>query len=205
VLLLVTGASGSGKSATLAAMASRLPAGRVTCAEFDSVGVPAGADQAWRHGTVEHWVRSAAGEQLQGRHLILFGQVPVGELLAAPSAGRLEAIAACLLHCSPVIRRERLAARGMREDELADHLAFGQWFRGHMSDPAYQPEVIKVATGVPMRWDRWSDWTAGDPRWSFEVIDTGALTPGQTADRVAAWAGAVLAGHLPSIRLGTDG
>ena len=92
----------------------------------------------------------------------------------------------------------------MREDELADHLAFGQWFHEHMADPAYQPEVIKVRTAVPMRWDRWIDWTAGDPRWSFEVIDTDALTPGQTGGRVAAWAEAALAGRLPRIRFNTD-
>jgi len=204
VLLLVTGASGSGKSTILASLARRFPAERVTCAEFDSIGVPAGADTGWRHEAVEHWVQHAVGEQLQGRHFILFGQVPVGELLAAPSAGRLDGIAACLLHCSLAARRERLIARGKREDELPDHLAFGRWFYGHMTDPAYQPEVIKVRTGVPMRWDRWSDWTAGDQRWSFEVIDTGALTPGQTADGVATWIEATLAGGLPSIRL-TDG
>jgi hypothetical protein len=39
---------------------------------------------------------------------------------------------------------------------------FGRWFYGHMSDPTYQPEVIRVPTAAPMRWERWSDWTAGD-------------------------------------------
>jgi energy-coupling factor transporter ATP-binding protein EcfA2 len=204
VLLLVTGGSGSGKSTILAALTGRFPAETVTCAEFDSIGVPAGADKAWRHGAVERWVQHAVGEQLQARHLILFGQVPVGELLAAPSADRLDGIAACLLHCSPAIRRERLIARGMREDELPDHLAFGQWFYGHVADPTYHPEVIKVRTRAPMRWDRWRDWTAGDPRWSFEVIDTDALASGQTAGRVAAWAEATLAGRLPAIQLDSD-
>jgi energy-coupling factor transporter ATP-binding protein EcfA2 len=201
VLLLVTGASGSGKSTTLAAIADRCPAATATCAEFDSVGVPAGADQGWRHNAVEHWVRRAVGEQLEGRHLILFGQVPVGELLAAPSADRLSGIAACLLHCSPATRRERLVARGLREDDLPDHIAFGEWFYRHMTDPTYRPEVIRVRTDVAMRWDRWSDWTASDHRWSFAIIDTDALTPEQTADRVAAWIEATLAERQPAIRL----
>ena len=200
MLLLVTGASGSGKSATLAAVAEKFRTESIACAEFDSIGVPADADTEWRHGAVERWVQHAIGEQLQGRHLILFGQVPVGELLAAPSADRLDGIAACLLHCSPGNRRERLIARGKREDELADHLAFGRWFYMHMTDPTYQPEVIKVRTEVPMRWDRWSAWSAGDRRWSFEVIDTDAITPGQTADRVAGWIEATIAGDLPAIR-----
>jgi len=204
VLLLVTGASGSGKSTMLVALGDRFPGERVTCAEFDSIGVPAGADTAWRHDAVERWIQRAIGEQLQGRHMILFGQVPVGELLAAPSAVRLDGIAACLLHCSPATRCERLIARGKSEDELSDHLAFGQWFYRHMADPTYQPEVIKVQSGVPMRWDRWSDWKARDRRWSFEVGDTDALTPGQTADRVAVWAEATLTGGLPAIRLADD-
>jgi hypothetical protein len=97
-------------------------------------------------------------------------------------------------------RRERLIARGKREDELADHLAFGRWFYLHMTDPTYQPEVIKVRSEVPMRWDRWSAWSTGDRRRSFEVIDTDALTPGQTADCVAAWIEATTAGDLPAIR-----
>lgn len=201
VLLLVAGASGSGKSTTLAAVGDRFPAASVTCREFDSIGVPAGADKEWRHGAVEHWVRQSLREQRQGRHLVLFGQVPVGELLAAPSADLLDGIAACLLHCSPASRRERLIARGKGEDDLSDHLAFGRWFYGHMTDPAYRPEVIKVRTGVPMRWDRWSDWTAGDHRWSFEIIDTDVLAPGQTADRIATWIRATVAGQLPAIRL----
>ena len=68
LLLLVTGASGSGKSAALAALAERFPVETVTCAEFDSIGVPAGADNAWRHGAVERWVQHALVEQFQGRH-----------------------------------------------------------------------------------------------------------------------------------------
>ncbi|MET0762013.1 MAG: hypothetical protein ABWZ63_06735, partial [Thermoleophilaceae bacterium] len=59
---------------------------RVSCVEFDSVGVPPGADTAWRHGVVERWVRRAVEEQREGRHFVLCGQVPFGELLAAPSA-----------------------------------------------------------------------------------------------------------------------
>jgi hypothetical protein len=48
-----------------------------------------------------------------------------------------------------------------------------------------------------MRWERWHDWTAEDPRWSFEVIDTDALAREQVATRVVAWARAVLDGRRP--------
>ena len=204
MLLCVTGAIGAGKSSVLAAVALGLVSQPVTCAEFDSIGVPpeiigsTGADGTlWRQDAVEHWVRRAVADQRAGRHLVLCGQVPVGELLAAPSAELLDGIAACLLHCSPEVRRDRLIARGEDPDHLEAHLAFGEWFLGHMTDPTHMPEVIRVAEATGMRWDRWQDWSSGDPRWRFEVIDTDFLTRQQTAERVLLWATKTLAGGGP--------
>jgi hypothetical protein len=203
MLLSVTGASGAGKSTVLAALTNALRGEPVTCVEFDSVGVPADADTAWRHGTVEHWVRRAVAEQAAGRHLVVCGQVPVGELLAAPSADELDAISCLLLHCSPAVRRARLTGRAHAgPDRMADHLAFGEWFHRHTLDPTHMPHVIRVESGVGMRWERWSHWTAGDPRWRFDVLDTDALTPEQAAERVVAWAHEALAGRRPVLRRG---
>jgi hypothetical protein len=203
VLLAVTGASGVGKSTTLAALACAFAGKPVTFVEFDSVGVPADADTAWRHGVVEHWVQRALAEQRVGRHLVLCGQVAVGELLAAPSADALDGIAACVLHCSPEVRRARLVERGEgSSDRLHDRLAFGEWFHRHTLDPAHMPHVIRVASPVGMRWERWADWTAGDPRWSFEVIDTDTLTREEAAAQVVTWAREVLDGRRPMLAPG---
>ena len=101
MLLSLTGASGAGKSMVLDAMVAAFDGQRVSCVEFDSVGVPPGAHTAWRHGVLERWVRRAVEEQREGRHFVLCGQVPVGELLAAPSADALDGIAACLLQARP--------------------------------------------------------------------------------------------------------
>jgi hypothetical protein len=198
VLLSLTGASGVGKSTALGAIAEAFEGRQVSCVEFDSVGVPPGADTVWRHRVLARWVRRAAEEQREGRDFVLCGQVPVGELLAAPSADALDGIAACLLHCSPEVRRERLLARGEDSAALQDHLAFGEWFLRHTLDPTYRPDVIRVAGDVPMCWERWADWKPGDPRWAFEVIDTDALTREQTAQRAVAWARDALAGRLPT-------
>jgi hypothetical protein len=128
--------------------------------------------------------------------------VPVGELLAAPSADALDAIASCLLHCSPEVRRARLIGRGEAEHLLRDHLAFGEWSYRHTLDPAHMPHVIRVETPVGMRWERWEDWTAGDPRWRFDIIDTDALTRDQAPAAVVAWARAALAGERPMLTRG---
>jgi energy-coupling factor transporter ATP-binding protein EcfA2 len=84
VLLLVTGASGSGKSTILAALTGRFAPERVTCAEFDSAGVPTGADTGWRHGTVERWVQHAAGDPTYQPEVIKVRTgVPRGEVHGA--------------------------------------------------------------------------------------------------------------------------
>lgn len=199
MLLSVTGASGVGKSSTLPMLAQAFAGRAVTCVDFDSVGVPIDAGIEWRHSVVEHWVREAVREQEAGRHMLLCGQVPVGELLAAPSADRLDAIAVCMLHCSPEVRRARLASRGDGPARADGHVAFGEWFLGHTLDPAHMPHVIRVAMPVAMRWERWADWSADDERWSFDVIDTDALTREEVGDRVVAWADEALAGRRPML------
>jgi energy-coupling factor transporter ATP-binding protein EcfA2 len=203
MLLSLTGASGVGKSTTLDALTAAFRDEPVTCVEFDSIGVPADADTAWRHGMVEHWVRRAVCEQAAGRHLVLCGQVPVGELLAAPSAEELDAVACLLLHCSQGVRRARLTERAdAGPNRMDDHLAFGEWFYRHTVDPTYMPHVIRVESGVGMRWERWSDWAAGDERWRFDILDTYALDREQAAERVVAWARDALAGKRPVLARG---
>jgi hypothetical protein len=197
MLLSLTGASGSGKSTALAHLTTTDWEHPVTCVEFDSVGVPPDADTAWRHAVIEQWVQRALVAQDEGTHLLLCGQVPIGELLAAPSADRLDGIAACVLHCSPEVRRARLTVRREPEGNLDHHVAFGEWFHGHALDPTFHPEVIRVDSPVAMRWERWEEWPSDDPRWPSHVVDTDELTPEQVAQQVVAWARASLARGAP--------
>lgn len=195
MLLSVTGASGVGKSTVLAALEASDLGGDVTCVEFDSVGVPAGADTAWRHGAIEHWVRFAVEEQDAGRHVLLAGQVPPGELLAAPSVDRLDGIAVCVLHSSPEVQEARLIGRGETADSLVHHLPFGVWFGAHARDPQHAPEVVRVETATRMVWERWEHLQPGDPRWPVSIIDTDALSPADVAERVKSWVRTVLTGR----------
>lgn len=188
MLLSLTGASGSGKSTVLEVLDSADRDLPFRCVEFDSIGVPEGADTAWRHGAVEWWIQQALIAQQEGTHLLLCGQVPMGELLAAPSADRLDGIAICVLHCSPDVRARRLLARGEDPESIVHHVRFGEWFLAHTIDPAHAPEVIRVASDVPMQWSRWIDLPAGDIGWRAEIVDTDTLTADETAEIVAAWA-----------------
>ena len=83
--------------------------------------------------------RALAGD----RDLLLAGDpVAPGELIAAPSADRLDRIAVCLLACDAASQTERLRRRDDPEELLPRHVAFADWMREHMRDPGHMPEVI---------------------------------------------------------------
>jgi hypothetical protein len=90
VFLLITGASGTGKSSVRAALAPELGP-EVVCVELgDVVPIPARPMLAWRQESTEAVVRLALEYQAEGRHLLLSGDpVAPGEVLAAPSASHL--------------------------------------------------------------------------------------------------------------------
>jgi hypothetical protein len=144
--------------------------------------------------------------QRAGTDLLLAGQTPLGEVLAAPSAPLLEAISACLIDCDDDARIARPRARGSQwrtgtGGTLQDYLNWAAWMRRHAADPTWRIDVIRLpATEGHMRWDRWSCWKAGDPRWGVWVIDTSALPVEHVAERLVLWIDA----ERGLFRAGTD-
>lgn len=191
MLFLMFGSSAAGKTAALNALRDRVD--NLAIHDFDEIGVPAGADRAWRHRANEVWVRRALTYQEDGADLLLAGQTPLGELLATPSAPLLDAISACLIDCDDETLIARLQARGAEwwarsSGDLSDYLSWAEWMRGHALDPGSRQEVIITDDGLPgMRWDRWSSRRAGDPRWRVHVIDTSALPAEKVAENLIEW------------------
>jgi hypothetical protein len=187
MLLLVTGAGGVGRSKVRRRLAEEL-APTVRAVELAQVvEIPARYDHGWQQRSVERVVQAPLVEQEAGRHLLLAGDpVPPGEVLAAPSADRLDGFAACLLDCAPSEHERLLRARGDPPELLPHHLAFAEWMRGHARDPAHRPEVI--ADGwQEMRWERLPS------SWEVAEIDTTDLSPAGAAAEVLAWCRDVLA------------
>lgn len=154
----------------------------------DIVAFPEQLTIAWRQMAVETAVQWAIELQAQGRHLLLSGDaVAPGELLAAPSATRLEALAICHLDVQSEQQRERLVHRGDPEEILVHHLAFAEWMRGHAYDPRFRPEVITTDAWEGMHWNRWLRWHASDPRWQFTSIDTTELEPSEVSHLLLQW------------------
>jgi hypothetical protein len=191
VLFLLFGSSAAGKTVVLAELRGRVA--DLALHDFDEIGVPAGADTAWRHRANEQWVCRALEYQAEGTDLLLAGQTPLGELLAAPSASRLDAISACLLDCDDATRTARLRARGPgwfthTGADLETYLNWAAWMREHVADPSSRAEVIHhEGTADEMCWARWSGWQANDPRWRVRVLDTSTLRVDGVADELAAW------------------
>ena len=191
MLFLVFGSSGAGKTVALNALRGRIP--NLAIHDFDEIGVPPQATRAWRHRANQEWIRRALDYQTQGIDLLLAGQTPLGELLAAPSTPLLDDIAACLIDCDDETRIARLGARGPEwleraPGELQDFLNWAEWMRGHARDPSSRQDVIITDdSAADMRWERWTDWKAGDARWRVHVIDTTDLPVDRVADELAAW------------------
>ena len=155
--------------------------------------------RVWRQQTAEAAVRRAVELQASGRHLLLAGDpVPAAELVAAPSAVELDAIAVCLLDASAHALAERLAARGDPLELLPHHKVFAEWMRKQASDPLYMTHVVSNEGWEEMRWQRLKQLA---PDWGMHTIDTTDMTATQAADAVLDWCRTALAGGAPTLRV----
>ncbi|GID33481.1 hypothetical protein [Paractinoplanes brasiliensis] len=187
MFLTIAGSSCSGKTTAVRACAQ---IDGLVVHDFDEIGVPSGADVVWRQRSLQEWIRRALRLQADGLDMLLTGQSPLGEVLACPSAVELDAIAACLLDVDDQVRRQRLERRdpGKWDAEATrKFIGWARWHRGHAADPRHLPEAITAAGDERMRWDRWSGWTAGDPRWNVRVIDTTGRSVDQSAAGIRQW------------------
>ena len=204
MFLLVTGASGAGKSTMRRLIAAELEP-ETECVELGHIAsFPPVPTIAWRQQAAEAVVQRALVLQAEGRHLLLAGDpVAAGEVVAAPSADELDAVAACLLDVNPDVQTARLAHRGDDPRLFADHIAFAQWMRGHARDPGHMPHVLSTGGWEAMRWDRLTSLAATDGGWAVHVIDTSERSSEQVAHELLAWCRAALTGQLPVMRPGS--
>ncbi|WP_017613106.1 hypothetical protein [Nocardiopsis salina] len=201
MLLVLSGASGVGKST------ARLHAAPLLGPGFEPVElghyppIPQTPTSAWRQETVERIVQHAIDLDGQGRHLLLAGDpVPAGEALAAPSADRID-IAVCLLDADAGAQGARLDARDEPAGTRPLHTAFAEWMRRHAVDPTHAPEVVTGDAWPGMRWDRWVGADIAD-RWGMAVVDTSHRTPEEVGASIADWGRRAVRGKAPVFRAG---
>ncbi|HTX12904.1 MAG TPA: hypothetical protein VME22_30080 [Solirubrobacteraceae bacterium] len=172
----------------------------IECVELlDLTPMPEAMTKVWRQQTTETAVRRAVDLQARGRHLLLAGDpVPALEVVAAPSAPGLDAIAVCLLDASREAQAERLAARGDQPDLLPHHQAFAEWMRTQASEPLHMTHVVSDAGWEGMRWER-VEHLAGD--WRIHVIDTTRMSRREVGEAVLDWCRRALAGDAPALNV----
>jgi len=161
-ILVVTGASGAGKSATVKALEARgVPA--VHCAYFDSIGVPTDEVMERDYGGGEQWQASATAEWLTRLSrlpedvsvAVLDGQTRPSFVFAAAARAAPATVHVVLLDCSSDVRTARLCG------------------------PRQQPELANV------RMDHWAAYLRGQAdALKLSVIDTTALTVAESATQL---------------------
>ena len=125
-ILIVTGASGAGKTTVVQALERRELPG-VRCFYFDSIGVPTADEMERAFGRGESWQAWATDEWLQWLHglggdtriAVLDAQTRPSHVLGPRAKGGARTIHVVLLECSREVREARL--RGPRgQPELAN-------------------------------------------------------------------------------------
>lgn len=165
-ILVVTGASGAGKTASVRALDARAVPG-IRCFHFDTIGVPSPEEMERDHGGGEQWQASATAEWLARlgglpddvRVAVLDGQTRPSFVFASAARATPRHVHVVLLDCDPSVRAARL--------------------RG----PRGQPEL---ATD---RMDHWAVYLRGQAdALNVPVIDTSELAVSDVAERLAAMA-----------------
>jgi hypothetical protein len=184
MLFLLSGAAASGKKTVARHVTTRV-ANLVAHHENE---IPATTGHG-RMANMEQWIERALALEPDGVDLLLLAASPLGEVLASPRAPELSAIAACLLDCHDHVRAQRIAGRSGDPDWPfgMDTLCWAAWHRMHAVDPQFEQHVIIDAARSQYAWNRWKNWTRGDPRWRVELIDTTSQAVSDTVDAVAAW------------------
>lgn len=195
MLLFVTGASGSGKTAVIPGLAKRFP--EFDIHDFDERDVPDVASARWRQEQTEFWINQAIQNQRLGKDTVICGGAVYGEILACPSINQIDHLAVCLLDCNDVVRIDRMRKFQRHEPDMA-MLSFACWLRVHAVDPTWCPEVIKQDSYDLMHWSNWSDWQRGDPRWRQQIIDTSEKKIEQITAEVARWIESEIGKRVPA-------
>src|SRR5262249_37180408 len=112
-ILVVTGASGSGKTATVRALEARGLSG-VCCYYFDAGGVPPaahhgfGGPEGWQAVTTKEWIGRLAADPDGAEVYVLDGQTRPSFVGSAVEGTNSALVRILLLDCAPDVRHARL-------------------------------------------------------------------------------------------------
>jgi dephospho-CoA kinase len=135
--IILTGASGSGKTAIAEAIASRYGE-NVDVYHFDRVGVPSpeemianyGSPEAWQLAKTHEWIVKIATNRRTARRVLFEGQMRCSFALEAAAAAGIKEFMLILVDCDDATRARRLTLE-RRQPDLANPtmMSWAQYLR----------------------------------------------------------------------------
>ena len=181
-LYFIGGASGSGKTAIMPELLKIL-GNEIKVYDFDDIGVPEGADKKWRQESTEKWLQKILAD---GKDACLLGQIVLGEIIACPSAKKLEGINFCLLDVSDFERIQRLKKRNTYGADQ-NMLNWSAWLRVHHQDPQWTQRVIKDDSWDGLDFSILESLKTWEPTADIHILDTTGLNIKTVAISVSQW------------------
>jgi chloramphenicol 3-O-phosphotransferase len=181
-LYFIGGASGSGKSAILSEL-QKLLGEKIKVYDFDDMGVPVGADTKWRQKSTEKWLQKLLEDD---QDACLLGQIVLGEILACPSATKIDKVNFCLLDVGDFERIQRLKKRNTYGADQ-NMLHWSSWLRMHHQNPQWAQHVVKEDAWEGLNfchWDQLEHWTN---KAHIKTLDTTRLSVKDAASEVASF------------------
>src|SRR5262249_40394561 len=152
-ILVVTRASGSGKTATVRALEARALSG-VRCYYFDSAGVRSaeswgsGGPEGWQAVTTTEWIRRLAADPDGAEVYVLDGQTRPSFVRSAVEVIHGAHVRVVLLECAPAVRHARLVGpRGRAELSNPQMDSWAAYLRGQ-ADALNLPVLDTTNLGI---------------------------------------------------------
>ncbi len=117
VLFFITGTSSSGKTTLMNNLKDQLPFARIH--DIDEDGVPKGADEAWRRGRTDYFLKEAQNYKRDGRIMVVCGVFVPDEIKKSRFYDSSLNVHYGFIHLSESQIRERLTRRKW-SNELID-------------------------------------------------------------------------------------
>jgi len=147
-ILVITGASGSGKTAIVTALSAQAAPG-IRYHHFDAVGVPNpetmtaqyGSPEGWQVAICHQWITRLATDPTDRALDVLEGQVRPGTVQEAFQTNRVRRGRILLLDCAPAAREARLhGPRNQPELATVQMTAWAAYLRGQ-ADALHVPTL----------------------------------------------------------------
>jgi hypothetical protein len=154
-ILVVTGASGSGKTAIVRALEMRALPG-IRCYYFDAVGVPSveemcrdfGGPEKWQALTTQRWLDQLATNPDETEVCVLDGQTRPSFVRSAAERAGIAVAQVVLLDCASAVRHARLAGpRGQPELSNSQMDCWAAYLRGQ-ADALKLPVIDTTCIGI---------------------------------------------------------